>query len=276
VLVSLAGVGTEFDGKYVLTSCRHTFDAAGGYQTAFRVSGRQTRTMLGLVRGSGHGGHGLSGVVPGIVSNLDDPDDLCRMKVTFPWLGDKSESYWARVAMAGAGDGRGVVVMPEVGDEVLVAFDHGDPRQPYVLGGLFNGKDRPPAKPVEGGAVVKRMVVSRRGHRIELDDKDDLITIATGDGNHRIVLDQKRNKVVLETNGDVEVTSQATLSINASSGLKLESSGAFEVKANGVTIDAGGGSFSAKGAQATVEGSASAEISSSGQTTMRGAIVSIN
>jgi uncharacterized protein involved in type VI secretion and phage assembly len=277
VLVSLSGVGKKFDGKYALTSCRHTYDHLTGYQTAFRVTGRQTRTMLGLVRGSGAEQRRLiTGVVPALVSNLDDPDGLNRMKVSFPWLGDKVESFWARAAMPGAGDKRGLVVMPEVGDEVLVAFEHGDPQRPIVIGGLFNGKDKPSAPPVDGGKVVKRTLVSRNGHRIELDDKDDLITIATGDGKHKVVLDQKSNKVVLETNGDVEVTSKASLSIKTSSDLKLESEGSLSVKGNGVSIDAGSGAFSAKGSQAKVEGQSSAEISSSGQTTVRGSLVSVN
>jgi uncharacterized protein involved in type VI secretion and phage assembly len=233
--------------------------------------------MLGLVRGSGRGDQqAMRGVVPAIVSNLEDPDSLGRMKVTFPWLADNAESHWARVAMAGAGNERGLVVLPEVGDEVLVAFDHGDTRLPYVIGGLYNGKDKLPVNPLDGGKVIKRMLVSRNGHRFELDDKDDVITIATGDGKHKIVLDQKGSKIVLETTGDVELTSKAALSLNAPDGLKLESSGSFELKANGVTIAAGGGAFEAKGSQAKVSGSASAEISSSGQTTVKGSMVAIN
>jgi uncharacterized protein involved in type VI secretion and phage assembly len=277
VTVSIANVGAPFDGKYTLTSCRHTYDPTNGYQTAFRVSGRQTRTMLGLVRGAGHNGNAdARGVVPAIVSNLEDPDQLGRMKVTFPWLAERAESHWARVAMAGAGNERGLVVLPEVGDEVLVAFDHGDPRRPYVVGGLYNGKDKLPVNPLDGGKVVKRLLVSRNGHRVELDDKDDVITIKSGDGKHKVVVDQKGSKIVLDTSGDVEVTSTGKLAVKASDSMKLESSGALELKANGVTIDAGSGAFSAKGSQAKVEGSSTAEISSSGQLTVRGSMVSIN
>lgn len=277
VTISLTGAGAPFDGQYVLTSCRHTYEPGAGYLTAFRVSGRQTRTMLGLVRGQ-HGGdqHAVRGVVPGIVSNLDDPDQIGRMKVTFPWLAENSESHWARVAMPGAGNERGIVMLPEVGDEVLVAFDHGDPRLPYVIGGLFNGKDKLPVNPIDNGSVVTRAIVSRNGHKVELHDGDDVVTIATGDGQHRLVLDQKNSKVLLETTGDVEVSSKGKLAVSATSEMKLESSGAFELKANGVTIDAGGGAFSAKGASAKVEGSGTAELSSSGQTTIRGSIVTLN
>ena len=166
--------------------------------------------MLGVVNGSRHGDQmALNGVVPAIVSNLDDPEKLGRMKVTFPWVAELAESPWARVAMAGAGKKRGIVMLPEVGDEVLVAFDHGDARMPYVVGGLYNGKDELPVAPVKDGKVVNR-AFSRNGHRIELDDDTDKITIATGDGKHSIVLDQKGSKIVIETSGDVEVGSRAS------------------------------------------------------------------
>jgi uncharacterized protein involved in type VI secretion and phage assembly len=278
VAVSVAGAGTSFDGKYVLTSCRHTYDTHNGYQTSFRVSGRQTRTLLGLVRGKGGSdGRTVPGVVNALVSNIDDPDGLGRIKVTFPWLGDKSETHWVRVAAPGAGNERGALFMSEVGDEVLVAFAHGDARLPYVIGGLYNGQDKPAvAGAVDNGKVVQRVLVARNGHRLVLDDKDDVITLATGDGNHKVVIDQKSKKVVVDTAGDVEVTAQQQVTIKAGSSMTLEAQGAFELKANGVTIDAGGGAFSAKGSQATVQGSGTAEISSSGQTTVRGSVVSIN
>ena len=167
----------------------------------------------------------MRGVVPAIVSNLDDPDKLGRMKVTFPWLGDKAESpLGPRRRCRAPATSAGCVVLPEVGDEVLVAFDHGDPRLPYVIGGLYNGKDKLPGRTRSTAARSSSgCIVSRNGHRVELDDKDDVITIATGDGKHRIVLDQKGSKIVLETTGDVEVTSKAKLTVNAADGLKLES-----------------------------------------------------
>jgi uncharacterized protein involved in type VI secretion and phage assembly len=278
VSVSVANVGAPFDGKYVLTSCRHTYDPDGGYLTAFRVSGRQKRTILGLMNGKRAGGDrsGLAGVVPAVVSNVDDPDRLGRVKLSFPWLAEKAESFWARVALPGAGPERGLAVLPEVGDEVLVAFAHGDTRLPYVLGGLYNGKDKLPGNPVDGNEIVSRALVSRKAHKLELHDKDEAITIVTGDEKHRIVLDQKGSKIIVETSGDVEVTAKGNVSVKATSDLKLEASGKIEIKGNGVTIDAGGAAFSAKGSTAKVEGSGTAELSSSGQTTVRGSMVMIN
>jgi uncharacterized protein involved in type VI secretion and phage assembly len=84
------------------------------------------------------------GVVVGIVTNVDDPDDLGRVKVKFPWLADDQESYWARISNLLAGNGYGSWFLPAVGTEVLVAFEHGDIRFPYVLGMLWNGQDKPP------------------------------------------------------------------------------------------------------------------------------------
>jgi uncharacterized protein involved in type VI secretion and phage assembly len=278
VTVSLSNLGAPFDGKYVLTSCRHVYDPVHGYVTSFRVSGRQDRTLLGLVNGGAprRARGGLAGVVPAIVSNIDDPAGLGRMKVTFPWMGEQAESPWARVAMAGAGNERGFVFLPEVGDEVLVAFDHGDPRMPYIVGGLYNGRDAMPVEAVRNGEVVVRTLVSRHGHRVELHDADEVVTIATGDGKQTIVLDQASGKVTINTTGNVEVAAEQALTIDAATGITLQSDGELTLKANGISLDAGAGSLTAKGVSTKLEGSGSTEVTSSGTLTVRGAVVNIN
>src|SRR5205085_2988322 len=113
----------------------------------------------------------ISGVVVGVVTNnQDDPDGLGRVKVKFPWLSNDEESFWARVAVPMAGKERGFYFLPEVEDEVLVAFEHGDPRFPYVLGSLWNGQDKPPEK--NDGKNNVRVIKSRSGHVIRLNDED--------------------------------------------------------------------------------------------------------
>lgn len=92
----------------------------------------------------GHESGYVKGVAVAIVTQNKDEDGLCRVKVRFPWHDKPRESYWARLAMPMAGDGRGTVFIPEVDDEVLVAFEREDLRFPYVLGALWNGKDKPP------------------------------------------------------------------------------------------------------------------------------------
>ena len=104
-------------------------------------------------------------MVIGLVSDVRDPEGLGRVKLTFPWLSETFESGWARVSSAGAGRDRGFIVVPEVDDEVLVAFEDGDPSFPYVLGGLWNGRDKPPRHQVDGskGDVRTRTFRTARG-----------------------------------------------------------------------------------------------------------------
>ncbi|HEY6057335.1 MAG TPA: VgrG-related protein, partial [Candidatus Limnocylindrales bacterium] len=145
--VSVSVVGEEFAGQYTLTQARHIFDNLG-YRTRFIVSGRQERSLLGLTGGNGSnatpgGGKPIDGVVVAIVTNIDDDKKLGRVKLKFPWLSDSYESDWARMVQLSAGPDSGAVFLPEVNDEVLVAFEFGDIRRPYVVGGLYNGKDKP-------------------------------------------------------------------------------------------------------------------------------------
>ena len=144
---TIDALGEPFDGKYTITSSRHRFDPVTGYTTSFSVTGRRDRTLLGLAsNGRGKAPHGI---VIGLVSDAADPEQAGRVKVTFPWLSEDYVSAWARTVQAGAGKDRGWQVLPEVGDEVLVAFEQGDFRRPTVIGGLFNGMDTMPRGPVD-------------------------------------------------------------------------------------------------------------------------------
>ena len=113
----------------------------------------------------------LFGLVVGVVTNNQDPDGLGRVKVRFPWLSDDEESHWARIAVPMGGKERGTYFLPEVDDEVLVAFEHGSPSFPYVLGALWNGKDVPPTTNDDGKNNL-RLIKSRSGHVIKLNDED--------------------------------------------------------------------------------------------------------
>ncbi len=221
--VSVNTGNQTFDGNYTLTHTRHVFDLENGYRTHIEVSGRQERSLIGLTGGgSGSGGTGkITGVVVGLVDDIADKDNLGRVTLRFPWLGDDYVSDWARVAMLGAGPSRGAVWLPEHDDEVLVAFEHGDIRRPVVLGGLWNGVDTPPAYETDGGKQKARRFVSRRGHMITLSDADDssLVSLTTSDGKLTIVLD--------ETNGELKVTasSGAKVTISAEGDLAIKSQG---------------------------------------------------
>ena len=171
--MKVVGVGDQFSGKYVLTSTRHDFSPDHGYRTSFCASNTSERSLYGMTNAVALERPQISGVVPAVVTNAKDPDQLGRVKIKLPWLADSYESWWARTVQPGAGKDRGAAVLPEVGDEVLVAFAQGDLEHPYVLGGLYNGMDKPHggwANNVDGtsGEIVRRGFVSRSGMVLEL------------------------------------------------------------------------------------------------------------
>jgi uncharacterized protein involved in type VI secretion and phage assembly len=186
------------------------------------------------------------GVVIGIVTNNNDPDELGRVKVRFPWLSDSDESWWARIAAPMAGNDRGVQFLPEVDDEVLVAFQHGDVRFPYVLGALWNGQDAPPeSKLLDGdGKVVKRIIKSRSGHVIRLDDTDgsEKIEVVDKSEKNSIVIDTGKNTITIQADADIVLrSSQGKVAIEGQSieltstakDLKIQSSGNLDLQASG-------------------------------------------
>jgi phage protein D/phage baseplate assembly protein gpV len=247
--VSVGLAGWPWDGKYVLTATRHVYDH-DGYRTEFHVSGRQERSLLGLVsKGvggaqAGAGGARVYGVVVALVTNNNDPEGLGRVRLKFPWLADDFESWWARVPQPGAGKDRGLLFLPEVGDEVLVAFQSGDIRLPYVIGQLYNGEDKPSVGghlDATDGKVKRRSIRSRDAHRIELSDDPSKagVEISTGDDGYRISLDQTGTTITVSSKGDVRIEGSRSVAVTAGADLKLEATGALDIKGNGVTIDGG-------------------------------------
>ena len=184
----------------------------------------------------------IPGVVVGVVTNNEDPDGLHRVKVKFPWLSNEDESTWARVATPMAGKERGIYFLPEVEDEVLVAFEHGDLRFPCVVGSLWNGKDTPPAKN-EGGKNNPRLIKSRSGHIIRLNDEDgkEKIEIIDKSGKNSLVFDTANNTVTITADKDIVLSaSQGTIKLDAqkieiksSADAKLEAGAGMDVKASG-------------------------------------------
>jgi phage protein D/phage baseplate assembly protein gpV len=265
--VSVSGASWPHDGDYVLSGTRHRYDETG-YHTEFSVSGRQERTLLGLAsmgatkhahRGSGRPWPGL---VIGQVTDVADPDQRFRVKVAFPWLSDDYESWWARVAQPGAGDGRGLAWLPEVGDEVLVGFVHGDVRDPYVLGGLYNGTDHALLNDQlvdsSAGQVLRRVLGSRTGHRLVFSDDDQAsqIQLATGDGSATITLDSSNTKIVIDGSGQVTIHAGGPLKLNSDGDLELNATGDLKLNSSGgqVKISAGTGASIDGGPQVSVTG----------------------
>jgi uncharacterized protein involved in type VI secretion and phage assembly len=171
----------------------------------------------------------IYGVVMGIVTNNQDPNKMGRVRVKFPWLSDDHESWWARIATPMAGPNRGVWFLPEVDDEVLVAFDHGDVRNPYIIGSLWNGKDTPPETNSDGKNNL-RLIHSRSGHLIRLDDSD-------GDEKIEIIDKTSNNSVTIKSSDNsIAITCQGKLTLHASQGIEITSDLDIKIKAN-TTMD---------------------------------------
>jgi uncharacterized protein involved in type VI secretion and phage assembly len=146
----------------------------------------------------------INGVVIGLVTNVSDELKQNRIKVRFPWLDDSQETDWIRIATMMAGGSRGSMFMPEVDDEVLVAFEHGDPRFPYVVGFLWNGQDKPP-----GEHVRDRKIVSKNGHQIRFLDA----TASNGSLGALIIEDAHGNRITL-SNGHIHIKSKGQLTLS--------------------------------------------------------------
>jgi uncharacterized protein involved in type VI secretion and phage assembly len=196
----------------------------------------------------------IFGVAVAVVTNNQDPDGLGRVKLRFPWLSDEDESNWARVATLMAGKDRGAFFLPEVDDEVLVAFEHGDVRLPYVVGALWNGQDTPPTTNDDGKNNL-RVIKSRSGHVIKLNDEDGKETV-------EIVDKSEKNSIVIDTaNNAITITSDKDIVLKAANGT--------------ITLDAQKIAIKSS-ADATVEASGGMNLKASGTMTVKGATVNIN
>lgn len=186
------------------------------------------------------------GVVIGIVTSLEDPDGVGRVKLQYPWLDDESESPWARVMSFMAGADRGAVFRPMVDDECLIMFEHGDMRFPYVIGSVWNGQDAMPSERGEDSDNNIRMIKSRSGHQIILDDTDgsEKIEVIDGSGENKITIDKANNTITLTSSQDITLSATSgkitldaqELEIKSSGTTKVESGDSLEVKASS-TLD---------------------------------------
>ncbi|MER7519960.1 VgrG-related protein [Streptomyces sp. NPDC126499] len=304
--VALNAVGAPFEGRYTVTSSRHVFDALRGYETWITVSGQQERSLFGLTGGGagaaagpGSSGHGPGGgLVNATVTDTQDPEGSGRVKVTFPWLSDEYASDWARTAQA-AGTGGGEPYIPEVGDEVVVGFEQGRLDRPYVLGGLYNGQDRPSgggAVDPTSGSVDRRAFASKGGHRLELLDAAggaQGVRLRTGDGKLTIDLDQSGTAVTIGSDGAVRITAKEKVSITASGGVSVSADrGPLELRGEsvsvtarqGVRVDGGqgavrlatGGAVDVQGGTVTVDGTRRTDLKGGTMLSVSAPLVKIN
>jgi uncharacterized protein involved in type VI secretion and phage assembly len=175
------------------------------------------------------------GIVVGVVRDLDDPDSLGRVRVEYPHL-ENELSEWAPSATLMAGGGRGTFFRPEPEDRVLIGFEYGEPRRPYILGSLWDQTDQPPAYDDEATENNVRFIRSRSGHMIVLDDTDsaERIEIVDKDGTRRVVVDSSGEKIqIVCDSGDVEISASETVSIHADADVAVSAEGDIRIDAGG-------------------------------------------
>jgi len=196
----------------------------------------------------------VHGVMVALVTDNHDPDGLGRVKVKYPTLADDEIEHWARIAVLMAGNQRGTFFLPEVDDEVLVAFKGGDIEVPFVLGALWNGVDAPPETNSDGENNI-RVIQSRSGHIVRLDDTggSEKIEIIDSSGNNSITFDTANNTITLTSAQDINLSaSQGTISLTAQS-ISLSSTNDTKVQAQGgLTLDGTPGTTALKGSTVNI------------------------
>lgn len=280
--VELKGLGKRFSGKYLLTNVNHTYSAERGFITTFHVRGSRTGLLAEQMRHESPADR-WPAAVPAIVTNNDDPKKLGRVKVKFPWLDPLQESNWARVASAGAGNKRGMNVIPEVNDEVLVTFLFGDFDYPIILGGMWNEKDElPPAikqSGVSGGKVQQRIWQSREGHRLIMNDTDNELEIKliTKEDRYIRIVDKPDgmveiktknssikftdDKMDVKTQSDTTVDATGKVTIKSASDIKIEANANIEIKAM---------------ANVKITANGNLDIQASGMVNIKGTMINLN
>lgn len=245
-VITLSNMG-KYDGQYYITETRHLCDERV-YTTSFTIRGLKSGNLLELLSPS-RSLKPAQTLLVGKVTNNNDPKKWGRVKVKLPTLTEAHESNWARVVGVGAGKNRGFDCLPEVNDEVLVGFEHGDIHRPYIIGGVWNGVDSPPEL-VTNNSVVRNKVRLRtiktrtghifqfveedkgrstkgvylktaKGHQINLNDSQGKIEIKTKKG-HKIVLNDKDSTISIESTGNLKINAKKDIDITAKGNIKLK------------------------------------------------------
>lgn len=280
-LVELEGVGKKFNGNAFVSAVMHTMDAGTWNTTVtfgLEYSPVHTRSGLSIAPGTIHG------LQAATVKKIgEDPVSGYRILVNMANSADSQTGIWARMAGFYASSSAGAVFWPEVGDEVIVGFLENDPRFPVILGSLFSAKNQPPVEAGDANNHIKSLTTKSK-MRLSFDEQKKVITITTP-GNNSITIsdedkaisiaDQNSNLIKLSKDGIV-LNSASDISLKATGNISMDASGKISVTAGQDVVVAGLNVTHEAAIGFTGKGTATAEISASGQTTIKGAIVMIN
>jgi phage protein D len=256
--IDVGGVGTRFGGTYALSSVTHVVRSSRGYETRFTVSPGPARPLGATTHARRDWRHSI---VVGLVTNNQDPDELGRVRVSYPVLGNDHEGWWARVAGPAAGGRRGLLMMPQPGDEVLLGFEHDDEERPVVIGSVWNGQGKPEELVHQDGSLALRsekQVVVDAVEDIAITSDQKLTLTAAGDatlttepggdgapGNVEVTAKGKAaikgaTGVTVDSDADVAIEAKASLKLKSSAQLTIESDGQVNIKAGTLSLKATG------------------------------------
>ncbi|MFE5539461.1 VgrG-related protein [Streptomyces sp. NPDC056519] len=287
--VDVDGVPAPFAGSWRVSQAHHVFNQHDGYRTRFTAGGSEDRSLHGLATGAGREERAaVEGVVCAVVSDINDPMRLGRVRLYLPWLADDYESDWARVAQFGAGDKGGALFLPGVNDEVLVGFELGDPGRPVVLGSLINPRSKYTEKGLGGPAVqvrgktaevARRGFVSDTGNRLVFADGGGAqaaseVSLSNAQGNLALVIDQRAATVTLKCDAAPSGSDGARkLTIQCSGGAVTVDAGV-----NGtVNVKAGvQGRVVVEGGEVSVSAERNLSLTSKGQLDIKGTVVKVS
>lgn len=301
-VISLKDMG-KYSGSYYVTETRHIFQSRV-YTTEFSIRGLRGDDLSTAMTPQTRLKPGQTLIV-GIVTNNNDPKKWGRVRVKFPTLTEEHESDWARVVSIGAGSSRGFDCLPEVNDEVLVGFEHGDIHRPFVIGSVWNGKDAPPTSVQESvvdGKVRLRTFKTRLGHtlqfveedkgsskkgvyvntvdghKLNINDTDKKIEIKTQDG-HQMLLDDQNKKIEIKTSGGniCKLDDQGRkITLSGTGEIELTAPQKITLKVGGSSIEVSISNIKLKMGSNTIElGAAGINIESAMTTTVKGLTTTI-
>lgn len=284
-VLTLAGVGDHFNGNVIASGVLHrlldgnwTTEVEFGLPATAFTEQHQLQAPLasGLTAG-------IAGLHVGLVMKLDaDPEGHYKIQVSVPVMKAATAGVWARLSTFYGSAGFGAFVIPEIGDEVILGFFNNDPSCPVILGSLYSSKHVPPYEPSAENNV--KALVTRSKLKMEFDDDKKVITLITPGANKVVISDdaksillqdQNGNKVELGPDGIVldspkDITIKAGGKVVITATQNVEATAQADVKLNGLNID------QQASVGLTAKGGATAELSASGQTTVKGALVMIN
>jgi phage protein D/phage baseplate assembly protein gpV len=253
VKLKITGVGEKFSGTYRVAKAVHVLQT-GGYITQFANSAGE-HTLLGQTGSNGGGGSpgGGNSLVVGVVTNNNDPEKLGRVKVKLPFLSEQ-ETFWAPVLLPSSGNERGISMLPQPDEQVIVGFENGDPSYPIVLGSVFNGKDKPGSEM----AVLDGSFALKSDKKALIAAKED-INLRSDKG--KWLIDVKGGEIVenVKTPGNYKGTFDGKYELTASQAVTIESKMSITLKAPSITIEAQG-SLALKGANVDVQGQAAVNV----------------